>query len=583
MEIYSLNAGVSLSAIFDGVELTDDQRNEIEKCAQDGFTEDELQRINSMGVDTSAIVNNSTVQSADKKSVSDIVKELKEKYCKDLPEFNGDKYTSQNPQLKALKSLLDDGLIASLADKGYSKNEIVKIIQGTFPDIGVVALVNGDYECPVGHDDEATAIYSKFVSEILKATSEEAGELRNAQNRLNAITLQITSNNSKLSDLDNKILMLQASIEEKIRKAIDEIEDIAQEQKDEANNIVNSRLDEYTRSKGKMSYDEFKDGLSSDLSNLAAVTGRDISSQILQIVDAQNDMGTLNQYLTSMKGIMDENESLEKEAQDVQSQIEELTKKVEEKANGTDEDAQATDPIGFKDGDVRYDFFVDKDKNQDLSNKNEFLGAENGFEELLKLDNNKDKKVDASELDKNNVKVVVTKADGSQQIKKASEVFSKDDSIDLSSYSATNKDIGNGNKQIGQFNLSMGGSDIRGYQTLDTDDWLNQNYNFTDKNTNSNSAHALDFSSKFGFYSQNYSMLMNNGTSAMNFSAAKTKETISNTISSKSAGQSEGRDIKNKFDKEEEAKAQEIKKEQEEKQAQKAQIEEEKKKKQEEE
>lgn len=567
MDVFVLNAGVSINSIY--TNLTQEQMKAVEQYSQDGFTEDELQKMESQGIDTSKIKANATLKGADagKKSVADAVKEIKAKYCNNLGNPGADPYKSDNPQLTALNKALDDGLMEQLGDAGYSKQEIVEIIQGAFPSIGIKSSGNGKYECPNGHDAKAVEIYNKFVTQLLQTTSPEAAELRETQKKIKQLNAQIDTNNAKIQDFDNKILMLQADIEEKIKAAISEIESITEEQKNEANSAVNKRLNEYISAKGTMSYEDFQKNLESDLSGLASDAGSEISAEVLKIAGAQKDMQTLNGYLTSMKSLIDENASLSNEVKSLNSKVSELQEKIKKIGSGTDgdgnrtgncdKDCQKTDPIGFENGNIRYDFFVDKDNNEDLSNKQEFLGSDNGFKELINMDGNKDKKIDASELDKNNVKVVVTKADGRQEIKSASEVFGKNDSIDLSSYNSTNKDIGNGNQLIGTFNLSMGGNKIEGYQTLDSNEWLDKNYNFTDgaagtADINDRDAINRTYSQRFSFYAQNFSALTNQGQAAMNVSARKINES-KNIITNDAAhkGETSAEHTKQQYEKEE--------------------------------
>ena len=87
-----------------------------------------------------------------------------------------------------------------------------------------------------------------------------------------------------------------------------------------------------------------------------------------------------------------------------------------------------------------------------MSNINEFLGAENGFSELINLDTNNDNFVDSKELSKANIKIVKTDSKGNQSIEDVSEVLKNEDGIDLSSYEAKNNQLmDNGNFLQGIF------------------------------------------------------------------------------------------------------------------------------------
>ena len=79
--------------------------------------------------------------------------------------------------------------------------------------------------------------------------------------------------------------------------------------------------------------------------------------------------------------------------------------------------------------------------------------------------------------------MVVTNADGTQVVKDASELFNDDtDSINLGSYKELNHELSNGNALLGTFDFSIDGQvSNKGYNTLDKIDWLDANYDFSDK------------------------------------------------------------------------------------------------------
>ena len=81
------------------------------------------------------------------------------------------------------------------------------------------------------------------------------------------------------------------------------------------------------------------------------------------------------------------------------------------------------------------------------------------------------------------LKMVVTNADGTQVVKDASELFNDDtDSINLGSYKELNHELSNGNALLGTFDFSIDGQvSNKGYNTLDKIDWLDANYDVSDK------------------------------------------------------------------------------------------------------
>lgn len=139
-------------------------------------------------------------------------------------------------------------------------------------------------------------------------------------------------------------------------------------------------------------------------------------------------------------------------------------------AKGTG-DVQRTDPIGFSADGWKFDFINDKNNNGKFDDKMEFVGAENGWEELLQFDTNKDGSIEGDELNK--LQTLATK-NGQSKIASAADLGI--DKIDLNSFKAKNELDANNNILAGVFNVDFKGQTIEGQQTLDTDAYLNKTY-----------------------------------------------------------------------------------------------------------
>ena len=499
-----LKSGISIQSLYS--DLSEEKIEQIKSASKDGFSEDELQRLESDGIDISLLREN--FDSKENKTTSDVnekAKSIKEKYCSDLESYNGDVYSISNPELKAFKQALNDNLLNELSKEGFNKTQIIEIISQSFPSIGIKNGDDGQYECPKGHDSESSEIYVDFVNALLEATGGESSEISSARQELNNLNLQIETNNNELKTKQKEIQQLQKEIEELMNNAIEESEEIAKNQKESAKSAVNKRLDEYIQSNGTMSYEEFQNNLANDLDSLEGISNSKLSNIVLDMLDAQNKMSTVKIYLKDINSLMKDNETLTNKAQDAKENLDNLLDKQKEEGISADDDAKETDPIGFLHKNTRYDFFVDKDNNDDLSNENEFLGAKNGFLELINLDKNKDNKVDAKELIQNDIKVVVTKNNGSQTVKNASDIFDEGDFIDLSSYTKKDTTLENGNKLLGVFDVKFDDEmlDDKGYQTLDKIEWLDKNYNFSDNKSEKNSsiiAEATDFTNQYNIF-----------------------------------------------------------------------------------
>ena len=488
MNAIQLNAGVSIDNLYSTA--SKEQIEKIKELSVDGFTEDELQELQNDGIDVELIKQNSKALEKTEKQgtatqevVDQKISELKEKYA--VEGGIAKSYKMSNPEVAAFKKALDDGMLKDLADAGLTKNQIIDVISEVFPNAGIKNTgEDGKYNCPRGQDAEAKELYKSFLSELAQVTKGESAEVTELRQKLDAISKEIVNNNSAMKLLEVNITMLQDEVEADIKAAIEESKEIADDQKEAANDAVKKNLSDYSSSKGEMSYKDFQKNLSRDLDEVAGTADSKMASVVLKIVNSERKMATLERYMTQMGDLMKKNDELNTEMKGVQ---EELDKALAADTSDTDcadevdEDCNQVDPIGFTDGDTRFDFFVDKDDNSDITNEKEFLGAENGFDEVKALDTDNDGIVSKQELEEGNIKVVQTNADGTQEIKNVADVLKDGDSIDLNSYEKVGADIGNGNTLQGTFDMNVDGKTLEGYQTLDNINWLDENYEFTDE------------------------------------------------------------------------------------------------------
>ena len=488
MNAIQLNAGVSIDNLYSTA--SKEQIEKIKELSVDGFTEDELQELQNDGIDVELIKQNSKALEKTEKQgtatqevVDQKISELKEKYA--VEGGVAKSYKMSNPEVAAFKKALDDGMLKDLADAGLTKNQIIDVISEVFPNAGIKNTgEDGKYNCPRGQDAEAKELYKSFLSELAQVTKGESAEVTELRQKLDAISKEIVNNNSAMKLLEVNITMLQDEVEADIKAAIEESKEIADDQKEAANDAVKKNLSDYSSSKGEMSYKDFQKNLSRDLDEVAGTADSKMASVVLKIVNSERKMATLERYMTQMGDLMKKNDELNTEMKGVQEELDKaLAADTSDAdcADEVDEDCNQVDPIGFTDGDTRFDFFVDKDDNSDITNEKEFLGAENGFDEVKALDTDNDGIVSKQELEEGNIKVVQTNADGTQEIKNVADVLKDGDSIDLNSYEKVGADIGNGNTLQGTFDMNVDGKTLEGYQTLDNINWLDENYEFTDE------------------------------------------------------------------------------------------------------
>ena len=174
---------------------------------------------------------------------------------------------------------------------------------------------------------------------------------------------------------------------------------------------------------------------------------------------------------------------------------------------------------------------------------------------MAALDTNGDGKVTKDEM--SGLKMVVTNSDGTQTVQNAADLFTETDSINLNSYNAVNQDLSNGNTLLGTFDLTFNGEKIdNGYNTLDKVDWLDDNYDFSDKDNGVNrfakdefqATEALDFSDVFAEFEANADKLDAKLTSAWSKIGIERDEVKSIIVdSARSQAQSSAKEIDENF------------------------------------
>lgn len=526
--------------------LTAAQTKAIDEATKDGvLTKDELATLKKAGLDTNVIAEKFDIKDAEdigetkagdgkysNMSKDAIVTELKKSYGGKA--ISGDSYGNGNKNLADLQKAMDAGLIADLFASGLSKSEVADIIGQVFDGSGIKANGNGGYTCPYGHGDEAKKIYDEFTKLMAQASGgiesvKNDPELKEMQANLDANNLQIMSNNfaieantARIDKIKAEMEQLKEEVTRDIENAIKESEEIQEEQKANAASIVSSNIAAFTAANGDMTYDQFRAALKSDLDDSAGEADSKLSSVIGNMLDAESRLGKLDGMLRNIQGLMTENDDLvnqnnlltknnEKLSTDIATRTEQLIKEAEDCA---DEDCNRCDPIGFEANGKKYDFFVDADNDGNLSNAKEFLGAEDGWAAMANLDTDGDGKITKAELQgAENLKMVVTNEDGTQEVQNIADVFAnanlEDAVISLDSYNEVNKDVNKdvtllGTYQIDLDGIGKGDDAIEGYNTLDSMAWLNENYKFSDTDVTMNGSQKGTEAVKTGYTTESF-------------------------------------------------------------------------------
>ena len=351
--------------------------------------------------------------------------------------------------------------------------------------------------------EETTETEAAAAASSLNATTLADGEdATKIQEEIDALEEEKDANYEKIEKIEAEIEVLTEKAKENIMKAAKAQEEKVQEHEEESQAAVEENINAYVEANkegGKgMTREELQAGIKSSLSNVPEV-GDALSAAIeanAQITEIDTKLGDLNSLIADTKEIESKIEA--------KTQQKDACKKAEEAEAET---KKACDPIGFTMGEgaeqVQYDFIVDDGA---FDSTSDFLGAEEQWAAMEKLDTDGDQVVSAAELEAGNIKAVKTDADGNQQVVSLAEEFGEDFSINLASYQEggshaaidTTTDTDNDGtvdqEVLGTFSMNVNGQEIQGYNTLDDTDWLAENYGLSTE-TATEEAAKLDESS----------------------------------------------------------------------------------------
>ena len=286
-----------------------------------------------------------------------------------------------------------------------------------------------------------------------------------------------------------KMELIEQKIEELAQEARDNIIEAAKKQQqaieeheDQAKETLDSEIKKYIEANKEGGNGMTKAQLQSNIKS-AMPNAPKLAEALALLTEANSEIAQIDSMLGSLNLIIGDVKLLDADIQIKTSQYDSVLK-AEEAAK-----SKSCDPIGFtldsEAGKVRYDFIVD-DGNFDSTN--DFLGSQAQWAEMKALDTSGDGVVKADELSANSIKAVKTNPDGSQEIVDIAKELGSDFSIDLSSYktggshgsinSTADSDADGVLDQqlLGTFNVNVNGSEIKGYNTLDDVDFLEENY-----------------------------------------------------------------------------------------------------------
>ena len=335
--------------------------------------------------------------------------------------------------------------------------------------------------------DEVKALADELGATVATQETEEAGatettaedgDLEANKAKLAELEAQWDNLNKSAETIKETVEKLSEEIKESLDAALEEQEQITKDEQKRINEMVQDNIAQFKKDKenGKdVSLGDLQGQIKEGLSN----SGFDEEMSALV-----SDLVVTNAKMVQMDGLLSELGVINGQMKQLDTSMTELENTIEEQEKAAEEASKSCDPIGFKDENgTTFEFVIDKDGNGELSNFSEFLGSENFFDEMVALDTDGSNDVTNEELTNAGVQVLVTNADGSQELKSIEEAFGGEEvNVDLASYTEAEEGAvaENGQELLGNYNISIGDDTYEGYSTLDSEEYLLNNYTFTD-------------------------------------------------------------------------------------------------------
>ncbi len=365
------------------------------------------------------------------------------------------------------------------------------------------ALVNFSSSYTPATGEAAEADYADAVAALNATSSVSTSGLtkEEIEERLEELKEKREKIEEEMEAIESEIEELAEEAEKNIKAAADKKEQETEEYDEEAQKALRENIQAYIEANKEggegMTRDQLQENIKNSLPDKP------------QLAEAMAALTTANEQVDEIDSLLGDLNSKILEANELDSEMGNLEEEAKEIEEAEEQAAQCCpppttcEPQGFQDIEGnQFDFFIDKDGNGDLSNENEFLGYEGGksgkdaaWAEMTSLDTDGNGTVDANELTAGGVMVYKTGADGSKQALSIEEAFGKDSDLAINTIQHETAKEGVGpnnffsgtgsenNELWGTFDVTLNGETLNGYQTNDDINWLKDNYNFTDYNT----------------------------------------------------------------------------------------------------
>ena len=414
-----------------------------------------------------------------------------------LKDTSGDNYSIST---QSLQGYLSDDEYNALMNGGANKVADENVAQNaTEVVLGTVKTEETDKTQNVDRTENVEATDEVGATQNVESTKDADA----IQKEIDKLEQQREVNRQSMETLKQQIEDLRGKIEQSIADALEAMEDIEEEQKKKAEEIVAQELKKYQNSNGEMSQDQFSANVKAALAEI----NPSMSEALTHIMSADTDMALMGNLLDQLSQKVEIDKQFDEQI-DTQEQAKQA-------AEAAEEAAKCCDPIGANfgeslgvdldgDGDagqIQIDFFYDEDGDGKINSLNDFVGAksdaqgQDGWSEMSAMDVDGDGTITGDEMADKDVKVMITEidADGtkSQRAMSIDEFTEQVGKGDLEINAQKHDQISNNvvgpfgfndnanNQMLGTFDIGFSNDesvDTVGYQTLDDQNWLVENY-----------------------------------------------------------------------------------------------------------
>lgn len=317
------------------------------------------------------------------------------------------------------------------------------------------------------------------AKETDEAKNTEATDAEGIQGEIDNLNKQKAETLEMMEKIEAEVEKLAQDAEEKITEAAKAQEAKVEDYEDQVKSAIEQNVTAYVaanKADGKgMTQDELQSNVKNSIDGFAP----DLSDTVAGLFAANSEINLIDSHLSKLN-------SLANTVKDFDSQI--ATKETALKQAKEAEAAakKSCDPIGFKDAEGNTFDFVVMDEDG-FNTTSDFLGADNNWDSMAALDTSNDGKVDLAELEAGKIGLTMNGSKDLMDANAIKEMFGEDFAIDLKSYDKNGTYDGitdadaDGNGVVdqdlqGTFNITAGGKTLNGYNTLDDQEWLANQY-----------------------------------------------------------------------------------------------------------